>query len=267
MTGRERAFRLVLHLYPAAFRARYGDEIVQLCQDDLRDAATPGARRGPGRTLLANLVDVGVNGLVERISNGGALAPSATLRLLGLLGVAGGLILVSAFLFFIPGTFNVGRLVLFNAGAVAITIAVCRLERDRLGWLGIAISVFVVVANVTYAAGTLYTAQFEHPFAGGRGVVFAWLGHAMWLADSLFATVVLRLGRVARLAALALALGGVAIVGIAPGLRSLWEPNELMQALALAGVALNGLGWILLGLVVAFRGRTTEPVPEASQPA
>jgi hypothetical protein len=112
----------------------------------------------------------------------------------------------------------------------------------------------VVVANAAYALGVVYTAQFERPFADGRGVVFGWLGHGMWIADSLFAIVVIRLGGIARVAALALALGGFTVLGIVPGLGSLWEPGELGGAISLGAVALNGLGWILLGLVVAFRG-------------
>ena len=258
MTGRERGFRLLLRLYPDAFRARYGDELIALCMDELRDAASPGARRGPARTLVANLIDVGWSGLVERVTNGGAPAPTPATRVLGLIGIAGGLILVSAFLTFIPGAFNNARLVLFNAGAIALAIgAFGRLSSPGRRWAGVLVAL-VIVANMAFALGVVYTAQFERPFADGRGIVFAWLNHGIWLADSLFAIVVFRLGGVARLASPALALGAFAVLGIVPGLGSLWEPGELPQVLALGGVALNGLGWILLGLVVAFRGQVDD---------
>lgn len=267
MRAYDRLFQGLLRLYPAAFRARYGDELQQVCADEMRDARAVGARRGPLQTLLGTIVDVAWCGLVERASHSGSPAPTPTMRLLGVLGIAGGLILVSAFLFFIPGTFDTARLVLFNAGAIAVAIGVFSLlpgVRRRRAALLVAL---VIVANLAYGLGVVYTAQFERPFAGGRGVVFAWLNHALWLADSLFAIVVFRLGGVvARLAALALALGGFAIVGIAPGLRSLWEPNELASAIALAGVALNGLGWILLGLVVAFPGQVEGARSEVREP-
>ena len=263
MSAPDRALRLLLRLYPADFRARYGDELLQLCADELRDARAPGARRGPARTLAVGLLDVAWNGLVERVSHGGTPAPTPTMRLLGLLGVAGGLILVSGFAFFITGTFNVARLVLYNAGAVAITVAICRMARDRMGRWSLALAAFVIVANVAYAAGTLYTGQLEHPFAGVRGVVYAWITMAMWLSDGLFGLVALRLGGFIGLGGASLALGGLGILGM----DRFWEPSELAGLLAATGVALNGIGWILLGLVVAFRGRRVAPLTEVSRTA
>jgi hypothetical protein len=55
-------------------------------------------------------------------------APSATNRTLGILGILGGLVLVAAFIPTLPwgnALFNL-RLVLFNAGAIAIIVAVHR---------------------------------------------------------------------------------------------------------------------------------------------
>ena len=263
MSAQEHLFRALLRLYPAEFRTRYGDELLQLCADELRDARVPTTRRGSLRTLLATLIDVTWSGLVERVSNGGAPAPTLTMRVLGLLGIAAGLILVSAFVFFIPGEFNLARLLLFNAGAIAITVAVARLASDRVGRLGQVLAVSVVVANLAYAVGTLYTGQFEYPFAGLRGVVYAWITMAMWLSDGLFGLVVFRLGGLAGLGGAALALGGFAILG---GDR-FWEPSELAGTVAAAGVMLNGFGWIVLGLVVAFRHRPAAALTERSRPA
>jgi hypothetical protein len=259
MTGRERAFRFVLRLYPAAFRARYGDELIGLCMDELRDATSPGARRGPARTLLANLIDVGWSGLVERVSNSGDPAPTPVMRVLGLLGIAGGLILVSAFVFFIPGTFNVARLVLFNAGAIAIAIAVSRTSFELLGGPGIAAAAFVVFANVLYAAMIVVTQQ-GRPRLFGEHDALIWMlvGMALWAADGLFGLVALRLTGLGRIGAASLVVGSLAVLGlnnlgfVQPGVDS------LASRLALAGVFSNGLGWVLLGLVVAFRGQVEE---------
>ena len=261
MSAQDRLFRLLLRLYPAEFRSRYGDELLQLCADEQRDAQAPGARRGPLRTLLATLIDVTWSGLVERASNGGAPAPTPAMRVLGLLGIAGGLILVSAFAFFIPGTFNLIRLALFNVGAIAIAIAMVPLAQGRVGRWALAPAVLVVVSNAAYLTMTLYTAQFEHPFAGLRGDVYGWVTMAMWLGDGLFGLTALRLGGPARLGGISLALGGFGILGM----DRFWEPSELASAIALAGVALNGIGWILLGLVVAFRHRPVAPLPAGPQ--
>jgi hypothetical protein len=259
MTGRERAFRLVLRLYPAAFRARYGDELLQLCADELRDARECGSRRGPVATLLTTLADVAWNGLLERASNGGAPAPTPAIRALGLVGIAGGLILVSAFVFFIPGTFNVARLVLFNAGAIAIALAVSRTWFELLRGPGIAAAAFVVLANVLYATMIVVT-QPGRPRLFGEHDDLIWMlvGMALWAADGLFGLVALRLTGLGRVGAASLVVGSLAILGVSnlgfvqPGVDS------LASRLALAGVFSNGLGWILLGLVVAFRGRVEE---------
>lgn len=78
-------------------------------------------------------------------------------------------------------------------------------------------------------------------------------------ADGWFALVTLRLGAVTRWGALALALGTLALLGIDRlGLTSAANPTAIGQ-IALAGVALNGIGWIVLGIDVAIRRRV--PVP------
>lgn len=263
MNGQERLFRGLLRLYPTAFRARYGDEILQLCADEMRDARGSGARRGPLQTLLETIIDVSWCGLHERASNRGAAAPTPTMRLLGLLGIAGGLILVSGFLFFIHPTFNLARLLLFNAGAIGITVAVCRLAGDRIGRWALAIAAFVVVANLAHALGSVYAEQFEFPFAGLRGIVYSWISYAMWLGDGAFGLVALRVGGFARVGGLALALGAFGLLGI----DRFWAPTELAGMIAMTGVVLNGFGWIVLGLVVALRGRDESARVGAPGPA
>jgi hypothetical protein len=87
-------------------------------------------------------------------------------------------------------------------------------------------------------------------------LVMFYAGFAMWATDSAFGFVALRLGVVTRWGALALAIGSLlAILGMSHlELTSVANPT-IFGPLSLIGIALNGLGWILLGIDVATRGR------------
>jgi hypothetical protein len=66
--------------------------------------------------------------------------------------------------------------------------------------------------------------------------------------------VALRLGVVSRWAALALAVGSLLALGGMGGLGLTAGPfGAIVERLALVGIALNGLGWIALGIEVAVR--------------
>jgi hypothetical protein len=78
----------------------------------------------------------------------------------------------------------------------------------------------------------------------------------MWWADAAFGVVAARLGGMARWGGLALAAGSVAGFLGMDRLELVAGPyRELFVPLALAGITLNGIGWILLGLDVATRRR------------
>ena len=96
------------------------------------------------------------------------------------------------------------------------------------------------------------------------GLVFFAASLSTWLADAAFGLVALRLGVVSRLGALALAIGSIlAVTGMDRlGLTSADGPT-IFGPLALAGIALSGIGWILLGLDVAIRRRASEAPREA----
>ena len=113
-SSRERVLRIALRVYPPSFRARFEDELLQVCLEDLRAAGSAGSGRSPARTLLATLVDLARSGIGERIVGSGSVAPGPLARTLGLIGLVGGLLLVSAFVSFIPGAFNTTRLILFE---------------------------------------------------------------------------------------------------------------------------------------------------------
>jgi hypothetical protein len=58
MNLHERIYRRLLRLYPAAFRARYGDAMISLFREQLRDARTSGERRQIASLWARCLVDL-----------------------------------------------------------------------------------------------------------------------------------------------------------------------------------------------------------------
>jgi hypothetical protein len=261
----ERVYRALLRLYPEPFRTRFADELVQLSGDLLRDARERRGGRGDvAATWLRLLLDLALTVPAEhleqrRVARSLSRPASAATKALGVLGVAGGLILVSAFVFFIPGTFNAIRLVLFNLGAIAIAIAVYRQLPAPAGRAALVPAALVIVANawhlvmVIVGIGRPQPPQADVDF---RLVMF-YAGLLMWATDGVFGLVVARLGGLARLGGAALLLGGFAIVGMDRlGLIHQGE-DSLASVVALSGVALNGIGWIVLGIVVATRRRPT----------
>jgi hypothetical protein len=271
--GHERVYRGLLRLYPADFRTRYSDEMVQLFGDQLRDAQTGGAPAGAIRTWLRTLGDLAVTAASEHarrdrtVAHSLAAAPSIASRALGLAGILGGAVLLAAFVVEIDPNLNNVRLVLFNVGAMAIVIAVHRRQASASGGLALAAAVPAILANAWYSVMVVLATSRPHPFAGDFGLVFFFAGAAMWLTDAAFGLVTLRLGVVARWGALALAIGSVlAFTGMDRLELSPRDNPTIFGPLSLAGIALNGFGWILLGLDVATRRPASETQPPEVRP-
>jgi hypothetical protein len=193
-----------------------------------------------------------------------ALAPpTAAARALGAAGVLGGLLLLAVFFTDIRPDLNWVRLVLFNVGAIAIGIALARRAMTPRAAVVLTASA-VILANTMHLAMTVLSLGVERPFAGDFGFVFFLITAAMWLFDAAFGAVLAsRRGRTAglggRLAAVALAFGSLlAIIGMDRiGLVSP-DRDSIFKTLALVGIFLNGLAWIVLGLDVAL-GRRALP--------
>lgn len=188
-----------------------------------------------------------------------AASPPASSRLLGLLGILGGAVLLAAFLPFIPWTadFINLRLALFNIGAMAIVVAVHRRQAPVAPRLALLAAVPAFLANAWYLAMIVgVVARPGEPGVGDFGPVVFTAGAAMWLADAAFGLVILRLGVVTRWGGLALTVGSVLAFSGMGNLELVTGPYaDLFVPLALIGVGLNGLGWILLGIDVATHGR------------
>lgn len=269
----ERAYRALLRLYPAPFRARFGDELVQLCGDLLRDARE--GRAGSGGVVgawLRVLADVALTAPAEhlehrRVAHSLSRPASAATKALGVLGVAGGLVLVTVWLPIldvIPATFNLGRLILFNLGAIAIAAAMLPRSSDSTSGTTIRIAaVAALLANAWYLAMVVLSVgrpEYPEPDPAFRGV-FLWAGVALWWADIVFGLALLRRPGLMRWGALALAIGSV---GAFTGMGHLrlydGELGWFFRPASQIGIALNGIGWITLGLAVATRRRSPDEV-------
>ena len=256
MSTSERIYRRLLAIYPAEFRHRFEADLLQLFGDQLRDARREGA--GPLRVWTRALGDLFSTALSEQLrrsrtmAHSLSVAPSITTRALGMAGVIGGLILLAGFIGIDPDT-NFVRLVLFNVGAIAIGIAVHRLQPATSRRLFVAAVVPMVVANAWYAVIVMLPVVGYAPFAGDGHFMGFLAGVAMWLTDAIFGLVVWRTGVAARWVGLALAVGSLLALSGIDRLAVRGDLAWFFGPLALAGVAVNGLAWILFGIVVATR--------------
>ena len=184
-------------------------------------------------------------------------SPSTSSRVLGLVGVLGGAVLL---LGVVPFDWNTGffqfRLVLFIAGAMAIVFAVHRRQAPVAPALALVAAVPALLANAWYLAMVVFSIVAIRPFARDEGLVFFTAGVALWITDAVFGLVTLRLAKVDRWGALAVALGSLLVfTGMDRlGLTSSANPTTF-GPLALTGGVLTAIGWILMGIDIARGGR------------
>lgn len=260
--GHEQLYRGLLRLYPADYRERFADQMVQLFGDQRRD-------EGSLRTWLRSSVDLPTSALSEHLRRNRSVAQSLTVaptpagRLLGLVGVLGGGFLLLGFINldqWPSELFNL-RLVLFNLGAIAIAIAV-HLRQSSVGrLLSLSGAIPVVLSNATYLVFVLL--QFTVPWQlGGEFTHPANLWEmsavAMWLSDAWFGLVTLRLGVMNGWSAFTLMIGSIAAFA-GMGYFGLAVKGSLGETIVLTLMALHGLAWVLLGLEVALKRRSASP--------
>lgn len=271
----EWAYRGLLRLYPAAFRNRYSDEMVQLFSDQLRDARSAGTPAGAVRTWMRTLGDLAVTAVSEHTRRDRSVAhslaaPSPLNRALGVLGILGGLVLVAALVPNLPwswAVFNL-RLVLFEAGAIAVIVAVHGLQASRGRWPSLIVSASAVLANAWHMAMSIMFVNRPQPPAPDPEFrpLYALAATALWLANAAFGLVALRLGVVSRWAALVLTVGSLLAASGVSGLGFTRGPYaDVIANFTVAGIVLVGVGWVLLGIDLATRRRVQEPAGASSR--
>jgi hypothetical protein len=174
-------------------------------------------------------------------------------RMLGVLGILGGLGLLAAFVVDIPAGWNTVRIVLWDAGAAAVALATYGRHAAISRPLALVATTPVVAASSWAILWTLLAIGRDSPFSGDFGLVGFWVRLAAGLAVAIFGLLAWRLGVLWRWASLALVLG--ALMGITGmdrlALTSSKDPT-IFEPIALAGIVLVGVAWVLLGIDVAM---------------
>lgn len=252
----ERIYRALLGLYPSTFRVRFADEMVQLLGDQLRDARGSGRPGSVVVTWFRCLGDLISTSLSERLapSRGphslGAV-PSRLTRALGLAGIAGGAVLIASFAPIWPDNdaFN-ARLIVLNVGSIAIATALARRSTVGGSKLLVATAIAVVIVNVAHLvliAGVV--AQPGQPVDRPFPPLYSPVLRAVWLTGVAFGVVGLLRRVSSRLGSISLVVGSAVSFAMTLGVPF----NETIKTVALSGVGLAGLGWVLFGIEVATR--------------
>jgi MFS family permease len=268
----ERLYGALLRAYPAAFRERFGDEMVQLFGDQLRDARRRGAAGGVVATWLRTLGDLAVTAAAERTRRDrtvaqSLVAPSRVNRALGALGILGGFVLVAALIPGIPWAWAIFilRLVLFEGGAIAIVVAIHGLQPARWRVPSLLASVPTILANGTHLVMSIMFVNRPQPPEPDPSFrpLYALAATAMWLTNAAFGLVALRLGVASRGGSLTLTVGSLlAVTGVGGLGFTQGAYADVIANFTVAGVVLVGLAWILLGLDVATRRRPVAATPD-----
>src|SRR5258705_8432332 len=195
--------------------------------------------------------------------------PTRTTRALGLFGVVGAILLLVAFASFEPfedARANEVRLVVFSLAGAALALAFYRRQAVVAPTLALLTTGSVVIAGTWYAAMVLAAPAIEHPFIGPFGLLNLLANIALWVTPAIWAIGMLHTGAawqgMSPNQARATKLGMTILLGSIVAwigddrlgmVHSLW--GALWQAVALAGVAMNGVGWLILGAVLVLAGR------------
>jgi hypothetical protein len=197
--------------------------------------------------------------------------PTRTMRLLGIVGVVGGVLLLWAYISWAPfavGSNNTVRLVLFALAGASVGLAFHRRQSAVAPRLALVATSAVVVAGLWYAASNILALNAPRSWVGVGGVLYSLSSLSIWLSAALYGMISLRTGAAwrgmtrsfaatARIAVLFLVVGGplAALGDDRWGLTRHEAYGGLITQATLLGVFLTGAGWALLGVVLVVGGR------------
>lgn len=255
--GAERVYRGILGLYPAEFRRRFGEEMVQLFHDRLRDARSGRAPGGAVVAWIALLIDAVATASLEHLRRNRTVAhslspaPSTASRVLGVAGIVAGLAILAAFVIDLPSGVFRDRLIVFGVGVIAIGIGVHRRQASRAPTASLAATAVLGAVVALFLVTVLF---FEPP-----DIAVFWSGVALWLGSAAFGAATALIGAVSRIGGWAVAVGSLlTLTGIDRlGLVSEASPT-IFNTLSQVGIVTMAIGWILLGLDLAMRRVTPQ---------
>jgi hypothetical protein len=193
------------------------------------------------------------------------VAPSISSRILGILGVLGGVLLLAAFVADLGAAFIELRITLFLVGSMAVVLAVYSRHAEPGGKLALVGALPALVGNAIYLV-TILAAIAATPVDGLPGWLIFGATIALWLGDAWFGLITLRMGTLARLGPIAIALGSVLALTGFDGFGLVAANPAIFKPLSFVGQVLVGAGWILLGFDVATRRRASVVQPEGVRP-
>jgi hypothetical protein len=241
--------RLLVRLYPADWRARYGDEFEALLDERLL---------GP-----FDVVDVALSAFDARLRSRGASVAgdppggfAMTLRVGGYAAIVGGIL----YTFSLAGSAithsDNGQPWIFGllASLFALIVAMVGLSAVQarrepgLIWAAVAIPVIGAAVSILGLIGML--ALGDRPFLGDMSPWSIWLlgTLALVVGSGLFALATLRIPSLSRLSAALLAVGAVAVVPLMAGVVTVNGPGDPSGAFALLAIFAFAAGWVGLGV-------------------
>ena len=273
----ERLYLGLLRVYPPRFRAHYEDEMVILFIDQLRDARTASGRSGVTGTWVRALLDLGSSALAEHLRKERTVAqslatfePTRAMRLLGFVGLVGGILLLWAFISWNPfetRPVNMIRLITFSLGGAAVAVAFYRRQALVARSLTLVATGAVVFSGVWAASWIVLALWVQSPFSGTFGTLGFWSGGAFWLSAAVYGAAMLKIGAawhgMPRWLGVATRVGAIALLGSVfawtgddrLGLVDSAPYGQMWLTIALTGVFLTGTGWVLLGAVLVLGNR------------
>jgi len=232
--------RLVVRLFPSAWRRRYGEELAAILE-----VQPPSLRELIG--LLYCALDAHLD---PQVSDGGDFSfmqgrPTMRTRILAGAAVGGGLLLLFGLIITVSREGLVIRLAVFYALATVGLIGIHRRQVDQapaLAWVGFVPAVLAYSISLVSVLAGFFDATLPAIFGRQFGIVAQ---EAFWVTSAVFGAVTLAIGVLPRAAALGLAIGAAMVmIGVFVG-----SPSEpAMALLARVGVVMYGGSLIWLGL-------------------
>lgn len=241
--------RLLIRLYPADWRARYGDEFEILLEE-----------RPLGPFDVADVVLAAIDAHVRPRGTAAAgdhtRGALMTLRIGGFAAIIGGALWVVSLAgaSMVQGPDGQPWQAMFMVALLALLIAMIGLSgdqgREQPGLVWAAVAIPIVGAAISEVGMLGMAIVGDRPFLFGASPWEVWvLGTiAMIIGSGLFALSILRRGGVSRVGAALLVIGAVAALPLLFGLAYSNGPGDAGSVLALLGIAAFAAGWVWLGV-------------------